>query len=171
MRHRGRAHRWGFTCVAPAAPFDGRTVLVPATEPAGNIYPLINEMRTPTCGRTRPSVRRSQSSELTFQRVDLCKVAPGVVVTASLAALESEPLARVSGAGQTDWIALSPGPAAAIDLDVDRPQAIPRHAGRSQGRGDAVLRRRPRAARQDQAQPARTPRPSRSSAASTATTR
>jgi hypothetical protein len=44
MRHRGRAHRWGFTCVSPAAPFDGRTVLVPATESAGNIYPLINEL-------------------------------------------------------------------------------------------------------------------------------
>ena len=46
--------------------------------------------------RMRTSVSRSQPSDLTLQRVDLCKVAAGVVVAASLAASESETPARVS---------------------------------------------------------------------------
>jgi hypothetical protein len=49
--------------------------------------------------RTRTSVSRSQPGELSLQRVDLCKVAAGVVVSASLAASESEALARVSVSG------------------------------------------------------------------------
>src|SRR6266513_772716 len=47
------------------------------------------------CGRTRTSVSRSQPSELALQRVDLCQVAAGVVVAASLAASDSEAQARV----------------------------------------------------------------------------
>src|SRR5712671_3516066 len=43
----------------------------------------------------RTSGCRSQPSELALQRVDLCKVAAGVVVAASLAASESEATARV----------------------------------------------------------------------------
>jgi hypothetical protein len=54
---------------------------------------------TTSFGRTRTSVSRSQPSELTLQRVDLCKVAAGVVVAASLAASESEAPARVSVTG------------------------------------------------------------------------
>jgi hypothetical protein len=47
-------------------------------------------------GRTRTSVSRSEPSELTLQRVDLCKVAARVVVAALLAASYSEAPARVS---------------------------------------------------------------------------
>ena len=45
------------------------------------------------------SASRSQPSELTLQRVDLCKVAARVVVAASLAGSESEAPARVSVTG------------------------------------------------------------------------
>jgi hypothetical protein len=50
-------------------------------------------------GRTRTSVSRSQPSELTLQRVDLCKIAAGVVVAAKLAASQSEAPACVSVTG------------------------------------------------------------------------
>jgi hypothetical protein len=54
---------------------------------------------TTSLGRTRTAVSRSQPSELTLQRVDLRKVATGVVVAASLAASESEAPACVSVTG------------------------------------------------------------------------
>src|SRR5574339_917658 len=51
---------------------------------------------TTSLGRTRTSASRSQPNELTLQRVDLRKVASGIVVAASLAAFESEATACVS---------------------------------------------------------------------------
>jgi hypothetical protein len=44
----------------------------------------------PPFEHTLRSISRSESSELTLQRVDLCKVAARVVIAASLAASESE---------------------------------------------------------------------------------
>jgi hypothetical protein len=66
---------------------------------------------------------QSEARELTLQRVDLCQVAAGVVVAASLAAAEPEPTGRVSVA--------RPVPAQVVDRREILPLLQP-------GGGDAV---------------------------------
>jgi hypothetical protein len=89
----------GFVDIAHSARTDCRKDFVRAESVAGRKGHLVAGAKSSRSGKSDRSAGRSEPRELKLQRIDLCQVAAGVVVAASLAASEPEPVARVGVAG------------------------------------------------------------------------